>query len=132
MSTCFSAAPYRHRKTTAENILLTPIHQVTTLGVEPVKHMVRRVSTGGGRRYNALPFSKRNYQIFFLGLGVIIAGYLVMASGETYSFRSLTLAPLMLLLGYCVLVPLAILHRKKGKKEKEQPSQGEPDSHTPE
>jgi len=43
-----------------------------------------------------------------------------MASGETYSFRSLTLAPLVLLVGYLLIIPLALLYRQRkdsGKKE---------------
>ncbi|OQC47722.1 MAG: hypothetical protein BWX60_00270 [Candidatus Marinimicrobia bacterium ADurb.Bin030] len=39
-----------------------------------------------------------------------------MATGETYSFRSLTVAPIILLIGYLIIIPLAILYRKKEEK----------------
>jgi len=69
---------------------------------------------------NFLSFTKTNYVLFGIGVGIIIIGYLIMASGETYSFRSLTLAPLVLLVGYLLLIPIALLYRQRkdsGKKE---------------
>ena len=83
--------------------------------------MVRTVNAGRRKKSETLPFSRRNYQIFFMGLGVIIAGYFVMATGSTYSFRSLTIAPLMLIVGYCVIVPLAILYRRREEGNKDKP-----------
>lgn len=58
-------------------------------------------------------YTSRNYWLFGSGLGLIILGYLVMASGEVYSFRSLTLAPILLFLGYIVLIPLSLIYRDK-------------------
>jgi len=63
-----------------------------------------------------LSFDKINYIIFAIGIAVIIAGYFCMATGETYSVRSLTVAPIILLIGYLVIIPLAILYRKKEDK----------------
>ena len=67
------------------------------------------------------PFERENYLIFGAGLLVIVIGYIALAQGPWNSFWSLTLAPILLVLGYCVVIPLAILYRKKEKKE---PSQG--------
>ncbi|MCX6829611.1 MAG: hypothetical protein NT002_10075 [candidate division Zixibacteria bacterium] len=49
------------------------------------------------------PFGPKNYAIFGIGLLVIILGYISLASG------SITLAPILLVLGYCVLIPVAII-----------------------
>ena len=65
-----------------------------------------------------LPFEKMNYVLFLSGLAVIIIGYLCLAKGPWDSFCSLTLAPILLVLGYCVIVPVAILYRKKEAQEK--------------
>jgi len=54
-------------------------------------------------------FSKKNYIIFFSGLIFIISGYVIMINGETNSFQSLTLAPILLFLGYIVIIPLALI-----------------------
>lgn len=56
-------------------------------------------------------YRKANYLIFLAALADIILAYFIMAAGETKSFQSLTLAPIMLVIGYLILVPLAILYR---------------------
>ena len=38
-----------------------------------------------------------------------------MWSGETTSFQSVKLAPVILVLGYCVIIPISLLYRKKNK-----------------
>ncbi|MCX6640637.1 MAG: hypothetical protein NTW14_09185 [bacterium] len=61
-------------------------------------------------------FGKENY-IFFLGaIGVIFLGYIAMMQGPWNSFWSLRLAPMLLVLGYCVLVPWAIIRRSRNQK----------------
>jgi len=62
-------------------------------------------------------FTKINYILFAIGLVVIILGYIVMATGDTYSFQSLSLAPIILLIGYLVIIPISILYRKKEKSQ---------------
>jgi hypothetical protein len=58
-------------------------------------------------------FTKINYLIFGFGLALIGGGYLVMYSGTVNSFRSLSLAPVMLFLGYAVVIPAALIYRDK-------------------
>lgn len=55
------------------------------------------------------PFGPRNYMVFGLGLLVIIVGYISLAAG------SITLSPILLVLGYCVFIPISIII--DGKKE---------------
>ena len=56
-----------------------------------------------------LRFSRRNGLLFILGLICITVGYLGLRLPPADSSISLTFAPLLLVLGYCVLVPLALL-----------------------
>ena len=49
------------------------------------------------------PFGKKNYIFFAIAMIVIILGYVSLGQG------SITLAPLLLVIGYCVLVPIALL-----------------------
>ncbi len=65
--------------------------------------------------FHSWSFGKINYQLFGIGLFVIILGYIVMASGETESIQSVKIAPLILILGYCILIPAAILVKPKDK-----------------
>lgn len=43
------------------------------------------------------------WKLFGIGLGAIVLGYVLLA------INNITIAPVLLVLGYCVLVPLAFL-----------------------
>ncbi|MBN1826971.1 MAG: hypothetical protein JW958_11975 [Candidatus Eisenbacteria bacterium] len=64
----------------------------------------KRVRPGrsGSKSENSLPFTRRNYTLFGVGIAVILLGFLML------SRNSITLAPILLVAGYCVLIPLAI------------------------
>lgn len=53
------------------------------------------------------PFTLVNYLLFAGGLLDIILGWFLLRGGH------ITIAPLMLIAGYCVIIPLAIVLRKK-------------------
>ena len=55
------------------------------------------------------PYKRKNYLLFGVGVFVIIVGYLIMYLGEVNSFQSLVISPLLLLVGYLVIIPMAIL-----------------------
>jgi hypothetical protein len=67
-------------------------------------------------------FGTKNYQLMAIGLFFIILGYFLMSGGEStdpnifsydiFSFRRLTLAPILILLGLIIEV-FAILHKSK-------------------
>ena len=65
------------------------------------------------RLFHSWSFDKINYQFFGIGLAIIIFGYIIMATGETESLQSTKIAPLVLAVGYCVVIPLSILYKKK-------------------
>ena len=58
------------------------------------------------------PYKRKNYILFGVGVFVIIVGYLIMYSGEVDSFQSLVISPLLLLAGYLVIIPMALLSKK--------------------
>ena len=59
-------------------------------------------------------FTKRNWQWLIAGAVVIIAGFISLSMG------SITLAPILLVIGYCVLIPIGILAGPpKGESESE-------------
>jgi hypothetical protein len=55
------------------------------------------------------PFGRRNFHIFIVALGILALGYTLLAIPPVDGFFSHTAAPLLLVLGYCVLVPWALL-----------------------
>ena len=54
-----------------------------------------------------------NYGIMLAGVIVCIIGYIVMSMGDATSSLSVTIAPVILFIGYCVIIPVGILYRKK-------------------
>lgn len=75
----------------------------------PSKIQVKKLQS----KKSTLPFTSENYYLFFAGLATIVIGYLCMASGPAYGFVSLTVSPIILCIGYLVLIPLALIYRKK-------------------
>ncbi|MDH4223362.1 MAG: hypothetical protein OEV55_07485 [candidate division Zixibacteria bacterium] len=59
-----------------------------------------------------LPFTRRNWTWMGIGILVIIIGFVALSMGST------TLAPILLVLGYCVIIPISILLGEKKKEEK--------------
>ena len=70
-----------------------------------------------------LPFTRKNWILFGIGLLVIATGYILLRVPPVDGFLSLTAAPILLVVGYCVLVPAAILVRegKNGDTDTGQP-----------
>jgi hypothetical protein len=62
-----------------------------------------RIPTSAEPVQGALRFSWQNWTLLLLGLVAVVAGYLTLAAG------SVVIAPLLLVLGYIVLIPLGII-----------------------
>jgi hypothetical protein len=62
-------------------------------------------------------FTKRNWMWLGAGAVVITAGFITLSQG------SITLAPILLVLGYCVLIPVGILAGPK--RQSDTPPQGD-------
>ncbi len=68
------------------------------------------------------PFSRQNYILLLIGLGVVILGYILMSGGKSddpkvfneaiFNARRIVIAPLMVLVGYGVVL-VAILKKPK-------------------
>lgn len=72
--------------------------------------------------HNQLAFEKENYRLLILGVVAVVLGFILMSGGgsddpnvfsdEIFSFRRLTLAPIIILGGY-VTVLWAIMKKPK-------------------
>ena len=71
----------------------------------------------------ALPFTKENYFLLVAGVLVITIGYILMELGGAYDSLSIVVAPIILVIGYCVIVPFAIFYKKKEAIAKEAGTQ---------
>ncbi|MFA3782754.1 hypothetical protein ABRY23_06760 [Melioribacteraceae bacterium 4301-Me] len=70
-------------------------------------------------------WTKANYLILSIGFLLLLLGYFLMAQGPWDSFLSVSVSPIILLIAYIVIIPIAILYRKKNKENKQSnvPSQ---------
>jgi hypothetical protein len=57
----------------------------------------------GGRDAIQIRWERRNIGLFSGGLVAVVVGYVFLSQGD------ITLAPILLVLGYCVLSPLAFI-----------------------
>lgn len=64
-----------------------------------------------------IPFGRENFIILIIGILVIILGYIFLAQGPADSFWSLTVAPILLVISYCIIIPISIIYRKKSSKQ---------------
>jgi hypothetical protein len=73
-----------------------------------------------------MPFGKKNYKFLLIGVGLIALGFLLMVGGkstdpnvfneEIFSFRRITLAPILILAGFVVEIYAIMLNSQKEEK----------------
>lgn len=66
-----------------------------------------------GNIFEGWSYTKKNYIFFVCGVIMIILGYIIMVTGETNSFQSLSLSPIILTIGYLVLIPASLMYKEK-------------------
>ncbi|MFH0881541.1 MAG: DUF3098 domain-containing protein [bacterium] len=68
-----------------------------------------------GKRLFSWPFGRLNLIVLLAGLAMIVIGFVFLGQGGADSVQSLTVAPILLLTGYLVLLPASILIRDRKK-----------------
>jgi len=67
------------------------------------------------KKTNMFVFQKVNYQLFIISIVIVAIGFfLMMGTEDIYSFAKITLAPLVVILGFAVGF-IAILYKPKNK-----------------
>lgn len=64
-----------------------------------------------------ISLTKKNYMIIGLGILLIVIGYVLMAANSVDGFLPTVVAPILLVAGYCVIIPLGILIKDKAIEE---------------
>lgn len=74
-----------------------------------------------------IPLHVNNMKVFGVGILVIIAGFILLSTGitsdeskylETWNNSlSTVVAPIVLVIGYCVIIPYALMMKSKDKSE---------------
>jgi hypothetical protein len=57
--------------------------------------------------------TSKNYSIIGFGIALIILGYFFMSANSVDGFLPTVVAPILLIFGYCVVVPAGILYNDK-------------------
>ncbi|MCK5820698.1 MAG: DUF3098 domain-containing protein [Bacteroidales bacterium] len=87
--------------------------------------MAKKSSKESSESQGGFAFGPQNYRLLLIGLLVIVVGFILMAGGksddpnvfnpEIFSWRRITLAPLVVLLGF-VIEGIAIMKKPKADK----------------
>jgi membrane protein YdbS with pleckstrin-like domain len=75
--------------------------------------MKEKLTKKKAKRIESLSLEARNYQIILAGVVVIIAGYFALSAQPWDNPIAINVAPVLLVLGYCVIIPFGIIYRKK-------------------
>ncbi|MEI7980762.1 MAG: DUF3098 domain-containing protein [Bacteroidota bacterium] len=96
--------------------------QTITKSPGSVKPVKQAEPSTPATRAGAFAFGKENYRLMLIGLALIVFGFLLMIGGgskdpnqfnpEIFSFRRITLAPILILAGYVVEI-FAIMKKPK-------------------
>ncbi len=70
-----------------------------------------------------LAFGKINYIFLTIGVIVILAGFYALSQPPLMGTMPLVVAPILLILAYCIILPVAIMYRKKEKSNTIQPEE---------
>ena len=62
-----------------------------------------------------MPFESKNIMFILIGVAVVTLGYVLMATSDTMGVMAIDVSPVVLLIGYVVVIPLGIMlgaHKK--------------------
>lgn len=60
-----------------------------------------------------ISLTQKNYMIIGLGIVIIIIGYFLMNQNSVDGFMPTVVAPILLFVGYCIVIPVGILFKDK-------------------
>jgi hypothetical protein len=58
-------------------------------------------------------FSDMNFRLLGISIVLLVIGYICLGQGPVYNHISWSVAPIILVFVYCILIPVAILYREK-------------------
>jgi len=63
-------------------------------------------------------FSPKNFRLLGLSIALLVVGFILLGQGPVYNQLSWSVAPLILVFVYCILLPLSIIAKEKKRPEK--------------
>jgi hypothetical protein len=80
---------------------------------------------GKQKKEFSFPLEKENFMIIGAGIILLIIGYVLMAQNSVSGFVPTVVSPIILVIGYCIVIPYGILKRPKSISAAEQFEQKE-------
>jgi hypothetical protein len=77
------------------------------------KTNIRSTKKPAPKAHIRIALTNKNYMIIGLGIALIVVGYILMAANSVDGFLPTVLAPILLVAGYCVAIPVGILYKDK-------------------
>jgi hypothetical protein len=77
-----------------------------------VAKAIRKDRGRKGGKEDHLPLETMNFKIMGAGIVLIILGYLALSTDSVEGFLPLSVAPVLLVLGYCLVLPIGIMYRR--------------------
>lgn len=78
------------------------------------KHQTSKFSK---KKEFSFPLERDNFILIGLGILLLIIGYVLMSQNSVDGFMPTVAAPLLLVAGYCVIIPYGILKKPKSEKQ---------------
>ena len=73
-------------------------------------------TAGKQKKEMFFPFGKENFIIIAIGIVVLIIGYFFLSQNPPDGTGPMVIAPILLVLGYCVIIPYGILKKPKSEE----------------
>jgi hypothetical protein len=89
------------------------------MGINQKSHLNKKK----GRKELPLAFTKTNFLLLTAGVVLLIIGNFALAQMPVMGTVPLIIAPIILVIGYCIVIPAAIFYRKKGISTQQEPPQ---------
>jgi hypothetical protein len=83
---------------------------------------------GKPKKEITFPLGKENFMIIGLGIVVLIVGYFIMSQNSVDGFMPTVVAPIVLLAGYCLIIPYGILKKPKSAGDISNTAESTPDT----
>jgi amino acid permease len=77
------------------------------------------------KKEQPFPLERENFIIIGIGILLLVIGYIFMSQNSVDGFLPTVVAPILLVLGYCVVIPYGILKRSRKKAEGKETVQSE-------
>ncbi len=77
---------------------------------------IKSKRTKGEQSHLHFAMTSKNYMIMGVGILIIIVGYILMDANSVDGFLPTIIAPILLVVGYCIIIPIGILFKDNSEK----------------